>query len=282
MHVYSGGPVMNHKTTKKDVLITVAAAAVCLFLYLVLGRFIKNLFQNDFAGYFAGQLFLAVLAMCAAVFLKKTALFKSEGKYLGKGWLSAGFLFVLFLLWFFLGLPEIAKATITSTELILFLGQMFLVGFGEEVLFRGLIQRTLHRYFGETSLKQVLTAIFFSGVIFGGVHLFNGVGAKIPWAAAAIQAAVNIFSGMYFGAIYYRTGKNIWYMIFLHALYDMLGFIAGGRLSGNTPVNIISAPSGEGWFVYLIWIAVYTLVTLFVLRPKKTAPLLKKEEDQTA
>ncbi|MDO4192699.1 MAG: CPBP family intramembrane metalloprotease [Erysipelotrichaceae bacterium] len=273
---------MNQKATKRDVLITVAAAAVCLLLYLVLGRFIKNLFQNDFAGYFAGQLFLAVLAMAAVIFLKKTALFKSEGRYLGKGWLSAGLLFVMFLLWFFLGLSEIVQATITKTELILFLGQMFLVGFGEEVLFRGLIQRTLHQYFVETNLKQVLTAIFISGVIFGGVHLFNGIGAKIPMTAAVIQSAVNIFSGMYFGAIYYRTGKNIWYLIFLHAIYDMLGFIAGGRLSGNAPTNIMSAPSTAGWIGYLIWMAVYALATLFVLRPKKTAPLLKKEEDQTA
>lgn len=272
---------MNHMTTKKDVLITIAAVSVCLLLYLVFGRFIKNLFQNDFAGYFAGQLFLAVLALGAAVFLKKTDLFKSEGRYLSKGWLSAGLLFVLLLLQLLLGLPEIIKATITGTELILFLGQMFLVGFGEEVLFRGLIQRTLHRYFGETSVKQVLTAVFLSGAVFGGVHLLNGVGAKIPLASAVIQAVVNIFSGMYFGAIYYRTGKNIWYLIFLHAIYDMLGFIAGGRLSGNTPVNIMSAPSLEGWGGYLIWIAVYTLVTLFVLRPKKTAPLLKKEGDQT-
>lgn len=273
---------MNRKTTKKDVLITIAAAAVCLFLYLVLGRFIKNLFQNDFAGYFAGQLFLAVLALGAAVFLKKTGLFRSEGRYLGKGGLSAGLLFVLLLLQLFLGLSEIVQATITRTELILFLGQMFLVGFGEEVLFRGLIQRTLHQYFGETDLKQVLTAVFFSGVIFGGVHLFNGVGAGIPFSAAAIQSVVNIFSGMYFGAIYYRTGKNIWYLIFLHAIYDMLGFIAGGRLTGNTPVNIMSAPSLESWAGYLIWIVVYSFVTLFVLRPKKTASLLKKEEDQAA
>lgn len=273
---------MDHKTTKKDVFVTVAAAAICLFLYLILGKFIKNLFQNDFAGYFAAQLFLAVLAMAATVFLKKTDLFKPEGRYLGKGWLSAGLLFVMFLLWFFLGLSEIVHATITRTELTLFLGQMFLVGFGEEVLFRGLIQRTLHQYFEETSLKQVLTAIFLSGVIFGGVHLLNGVGAKIPWTAAVIQSVVNIFSGMYFGAIYYRTGKNIWYLISLHAMYDMLGFIAGGRLSGKTPVNIISAPSGDNWIGYFIWTAVYILVTLFVLRPKKTAPLLKKEDNQTA
>ena len=273
---------MNKKTTKKDVLITVVTAAVCLFLYLVMGRRILKLFQNDFAGYFAGQLFLAVLALGAAVFLKKTDLFRSEGRYLGKGWLSAGLLFVLLLLQLFLGLAEIVSATITGTELILFLGQMFLVGFGEEVLFRGLIQRTLHQYFGETDLRQVLTAVFFSGVIFGGVHLFNGVGAGIPFSAAAIQSVVNIFSGMYFGAIYYRTGKNIWYLIFLHAIYGMLGFIAGGRLTGNTPVNIMSAPSLESWAGYLIWIVVYSFVTLFVLRPKRTASLLKKEEDQAA
>lgn len=273
---------MNNKTAKKDVLITVVTAVICLLLYLVIGRFIKNLFQNDFAGYFAGQLFLALLALGAAFFLKKTDLFTSEGRYLRRGWLSAGLLFVLLFLQLFLGLSEIIKATITRAELVLFLGQMFLIGFGEEVLFRGLIQRTLHRYFGETSFKDVLTAVFLAGAVFGGVHLFNGVGSGIPLTAAVIQAVVNIFSGMYFGAIYYRTGKNIWYLIFLHATYDMLGFIAGGRLSGNTPVNIMSAPGREGWIGYLIWIAVYTLATLFVLRPKKIEPLLKKEKDQSA
>lgn len=84
---------MNNKTAKKDVLITVVTAVICLLLYLVIGRLIKNLFQNDFAGYFAGQLFLAVLALGAAFFLKKTDLFTSEGRYLRRGWLSAGLFF---------------------------------------------------------------------------------------------------------------------------------------------------------------------------------------------
>ena len=89
---------------------------------------------------------------------------------------------------------------------------------------------------------------------------------------------------MYDGAVYFRTGKNIWYMIVLHSLYDLTLLIANGRLSGRTVNSILNFGGGEltpklVLIGILAWGAIYLLPTLFILRPKKLKPLLAEKKD---
>ena len=271
---------MKQKTTKRDVLITIVTVYVCFFTYFFLGRWMRGLFDNEFAGFFVSQVFLSVLAAAAAFFLKRTDLFHSDRSYLKKGWLSAGFLFFLMAIQVLVSVGKLFQITVTPAEVLLFLGQMILVGFSEEVLFRGLIQRAMHDHFGEGTLAQVLEAIILSGLLFGCTHLMNGFSSGVSFRAAGVQAMVTAFIGMYFGAIYFRTGKNIWYMIFLHAVYDMLGMIAGGRLGGTPTQSVLNMAESQSLVGMIEAAALYLCVTLFVLRPKKTEALLGKDEEQ--
>ena len=268
---------MKKKTQLKDVLITIAVSIASVLIYTSLGRKIRPLFTNDFAAYFASQTVLALLALLCVFFLKQMDLFKTDREAFKTGWMSAGFYGVLFILETVIAFLTAGGITVTIPELILFILQGFLIGFGEEVLFRGLIQRTIHSYIGEKTHRQVLLAVMISGVIFGMTHILNSLITGIDFAAISVQMAVTSFMGMYLGAIYYRTGKNIWYVIILHGLYDMLSMIVAGRLSGVTINEILSSSGNAGGIQMVIWIALYFGMTLLVLRPKKIEPLLDRE-----
>lgn len=92
-----------------------------------------------------------------------------------------------------------------------------LIGLSEEFLCRGWIQNEMIERFGNNR-KQVILSLILSGLLFGLMHISNfflGQGA-IETIAQIIQT---VAVGFLFGAIYYRS-KNIWLVVFLHALWD--------------------------------------------------------------
>ena len=90
--------------------------------------------------------------------------------------------------------------------------------------------------------------------------------------SVAFQAMVNIFIGIYYCAIFYRVGKNLWFMIFLHGIYDLIGLINQGRLNGAALSDVIAPQqlTGRSFGLGLLVLGgIYLLITIFVLRPKK-------------
>ena len=257
-----------------QMLYALAAAFVCLLIYKLLGKPITGLFSNDYIGSFTAQLFFAVIVTIAVFLLKRTDIYHSESACMKTGWLSAGLMFFIILFYLVIGAFSFVTVTASWWEILLVAGQAFLVGYCEEALFRGLIQKSLHQYIGEDTRGKVIACIVLSGLIFGLAHLSNVT--VVSFGAAAIQAAVTAVTGIYFSAIFYRCGKNMWYIAFIHGLYDLAGFIAGGRLSGNpiTPIN--ENVTQYGWYVVLFWFVIYGLAAAVVLRPKKLDPLLRR------
>ena len=271
----------------KNVLLSVAAAFICAFVYHVIGRAVYGVIADDYLSPFLAEILFAVLAAGTVILLGKTDLYRSDPAYLKSGWTSAGLFFVQFAVLGFFGLARLIAngAHITVMQWLLVIGHVILIGFSEEVLFRGLIQRSFHRLFGEDSFAHVLLAVICSGLVFGCAHLIN-MDRGNPALAAVLQAGVTVFIGMYLGAIYYRTGKNIWYVLFLHGFYDFLGMIMNGRANGST-LNSVLSPNSEALTAQgvalnvLVWGSVYFGVTLLVLRPKKLKPLLSGGKDGT-
>ena len=267
----------------KDLVLSVAAACICVIVYHVFGHMIDGVIADDYLRTFLAEAVFAALVTGSVILLKKTDLFRSDPALLKSGWTSTGFLFLVLSVLGLLGFAKLLNgASITPVQWLLMIGHVILVGFCEEVLFRGMIQRALHGLFGEDSFAHVLLAVFCAGIIFGCTHLIN-MDRGNPMLSSVFQAGVTCFMGMYLGAIYYRTGKNIWYTIFLHSLYDFLGMIVNGRANGSTLSSVLS-PSGssltvEGVMLAIsVWGIVYFLNTLFILRPKKVEPLLAKGE----
>lgn len=150
-------------------------------------------------------------------------------------------------------------------HILAFWGAMLLIGFTEELAFRGLVAGALLEGFG-TGRAGVWKAAALSGLLFGAAHLSNALGASLP--GVCIQMAVTSVLGMLFAAIYFRSG-NLWVTILLHAAMDAASLIGSGLFlgasGGDTVAEAISAYS----LVNLTPALTYLIPTVFLLRRSK-------------
>ena len=81
--------------------------------------------------------------------------------------------------------------------------------FGEEMLFRGVILFSLSRAFGD-GRWGTLAAVILQGVLFGALHIYQGV------SGATVAAALGIGLGL----VWWGSGRNLWAGIVIHGLID--------------------------------------------------------------
>lgn len=101
----------------------------------------------------------------------------------------------------------------TVLESILYVFSMLLVGFLEEIIFRGFL-------FVEMAKDNVKTAIIVSSITFGIGHivnLFNGSGADL--FSNMLQVVYSIAAGFLFTIIFYKT-KSLWPCIITHSVLN--------------------------------------------------------------
>jgi uncharacterized protein len=132
-----------------------------------------------------------------------------------------------------------------------------LVGWSEEVMFRGVWLRGLFRSFG------IWVAIIGSSLIFGAIHLLN-VFLTGDLHGAVLQAASAFLSGVFLAAVRLRSG-SLWTGIVLHGLWDAGTFLvaAGGATAG---VAATAAPTAMGDYGVVILSVPLFLLGLFFLR----------------
>lgn len=121
------------------------------------------------------------------------------------------------------------------------LANTMLVGWSEEVMFRGLWLRGLHRSFG------IWVAILGSSLIFGAMHVLN-VFLTGDLNGAVVQATAAFLSGVFLAAVRLRTG-SLWTGIVLHGLWDCGTFLvaagataAGANAMGEFGSVVLSIP----------------------------------------
>ena len=103
----------------------------------------------------------------------------------------------------------------------------FLVAVLEEVLFRGMLLRTLEQELG------TWIALALSALIFGGAHLLNENASL--WSATAIA----VESGILFGAVYIFT-RALWLPIGLHWAWNYFeGYVYGTPVSGAQQLGLL-------------------------------------------
>ena len=89
--------------------------------------------------------------------------------------------------------------------------------FTEEVFFRGILQRTMM-----DSLKKPYLAILLTGILFGLYHfpfayyLWDDTAGNIMYSLRMVMTE-HVLTGCAFGFIYYKSNKNLWSCIILHA-----------------------------------------------------------------
>ena len=138
-----------------------------------------------------------------------------------------------------------------GTALIIALG----AGFFEEYFFRGLFLKLAFQD-GIRSSKQVLGVVLLSALSFGLAHLGNLT--HQPLNATLFQVYYATAYGIFFAAIYLRTG-SLWWTIILHFLIDFGSVL----ISQSTQ----AAPATSIWN-FIFWLPLIAL-GLFLIRPKK-------------
>ena len=115
------------------------------------------------------------------------------------------------------------------------LGLALMAGIGEEVSVRVLPISVMMRDWMDE--KHIPFIAYSTAVLFGLFHLLNVlVGA--PFDVTVIQIIMAIGLGIFFAALYLRTG-NIMLCIIFHTIHDMLGFMVVG-LTENGVIQSLS------------------------------------------
>ncbi|UPM43018.1 CPBP family intramembrane glutamic endopeptidase [Halocatena salina] len=140
-----------------------------------------------------------------------------EALWIGLGWIMAfgsvvGLLIVVLLLGLNPGQNQIQGLVAENPDLIplLIVLTIVLIGPGEELLFRGIIQGSLRERFGP------MTAIILASVIFASAHVGSLTGSL---GDRAITVGVLLVPSLIFGIAYERT-NNLVVPSLIHGLYN--------------------------------------------------------------
>ena len=125
-----------------------------------------------------------------------------------------------------------------------------LIGFVEEVFFRGLILRSL-------AARGALRAVIVSSVLFGLMHSVNVLFGADP-AATLLQVGYATAMGFGFAAVTLSTGV-IWPLIIIHGLTNAAGFVTAG-------VTISTGVTSADVMVSAIYIVGFTIYGVIVLQ----------------
>lgn len=266
---------------KRNILLTFVVIIAILLILQLTGHLFDGV-SDTFLADFLLKLRSVVLAVLGALILRRMWIYKRfDGKLLKKSWATG--LPELLIGFFALSGFIIRKRTVSAEpiDIVFFVLEMICVGIHEETVFRGLLQNAFHEIFGEDTVKHVILATVCAGVTFGLLHLTNALEPDISLSDAAIQALSACGGGIFYGAVYFRTGKNLWYCALIHAIHDMAIFLAQGALSGASSSAVISQSSQSASVGMMIGQTVgYALIGLFLLRKRKAEPLLTKPETE--
>ena len=172
-------------------------------------------------------------------------------------WLPILFIVLFFAVAVLIGLPPLSI-------LAIMLVNSLIVGWSEEMAFRGILFSALRTWIA------IWPAIIVTTVLFGAVHVLNGFGTG-DWGNAVIQACTAAMSGLIFMAILIRTGSIIPAMA-VHAFWDYGLFTMSAALRGHSG----EAPAAEaGIAVLLVPFALALpnfLYALYLLRNVRSEP----------
>jgi membrane protease YdiL (CAAX protease family) len=125
-----------------------------------------------------------------------------------------------------------------------------LVGFSEELMFRGLLFYGIQSSFGSR------WAVVVTAVIFGLVHSLNGA-LTGKWNQAAEQAVLNVFSGFWLGVLRVYLNSII-PLIVIHWLWDFGLFAGGSRKTASVKSaslgDIVPLACELTLFLYALWL----------------------------
>ena len=140
---------------------------------------------------------------------------------------------------------------------VLFGAYCLLIGFFEEVLFRGIIFALILSAFEKTQ-KGLLWTYVLSSVDFGLIHLLNVLQSG---GAAVLQAGYSILTGGLFAFVWIKT-KNILFPALIHAVYNFCGLLYT-KDAGLGLGSVIDLPTGVMMAIIAVICGAFVLISVW-------------------
>ena len=255
------------------ILVFILALNIPSFLLMQFGPsfFLTN---GDFVFQGTVEAVGALVAIGMVFALKLGYIWKEKGTDMFSGFVSAGYFIIISLVSLVLTVssllsgPQIIPLA-PKWKVVVFAVTVLLIGFTEEVFFRGIISNLFYEKHAKDS-AGVWTATIYCGFVFGLMHLTNLAGSN------PIGVLVQVFNacmmGMALTAVYYRC-RNIWALVMVHALVNFCGAFAAGILEGGSLSDTISS--------YNLWQLLsalpYIAITFVLLRPSKMKKIIERQ-----
>ena len=187
---------------------------------------------------------LAVLAAGATLFVKLNGL---AGKYGLDRWAAHPAR-----LWYFVPMIVLATGNLWGGVRVIYPGaaqvwavlSMMLIGYVEELLFRGFLFRALLKKDGATP------AILISAVTFGIGHIVNLLAGQ-----ASLETVIQVFFAIAWGFIFtlaFMKGGSLWPCIIIHALVDVASTFSAGSMTAEM-VYMIATIAVAAVYVPWLW-----------------------------
>lgn len=135
-------------------------------------------------------------------------------------------------------------------------------GVNEETIYRAIPVSIMMK--NHPSRKRMWAAALISAAVFGLVHMSN-VGAGAALVGAIVQSVNAMCLGLFFVAIYLRSGNILLTMVF-HALHDVIALTDPAQVTG---VFTTSSFSASDLAILAAIAAVYAAAGIFLLRKSK-------------
>lgn len=260
------------------VVIGVIIAALFLFVLRLAGTALS--FMAELPGYgssMLGELIAGIAALGVLALFGYTKVLKEKGVGFAKGFYIGGFFVGYCGLEIFAMIYLQAMEGITHVEpvlnILIFIVTMILIGWTEEIFFRGVILNLFLDSFSKTK-GGILAAIILSSVIFGGMHIAN-IFSGVEVVSALVQAIQASLLGIIFAAVYVRT-KNIWIGIIMHACIDFVGLMPSGIFGVGTEIDGLNNIS----LVNLISVPIFLIPCIVLLRKAKLEEIVRRENGE--
>jgi membrane protease YdiL (CAAX protease family) len=265
-----GIPMKLDRLTKKY---PIMAAILVVLIMTILTESPVSLLRNAFAplmGRFYGDYLAdALVNTFGTVCLLLAAVVVGLGGKLGlkrpRPWAAALLGWPLLLL----AIPDVdlSELVFDPILLVIFIFLFFGIGFIEELLFRGYVQGFILRNWDGTYWR-LIGGVLLANLIFASAHLVNLALGRTTLLYALGQFTFAFFFGVFFSALYVRSG-SLWPGIGLHMLYDFMVNLDAFSPDALPRSEIVRTNTPEGLLIGLLLTLPLLLVGLFYLRKSK-------------
>ena len=236
---------------------------------VIASKLYSSLLNGKYIIYAVSEFVVFVFAIVLLIIRKKWYIFKKKKINFGESIKLCLPILVLSVIIALANATELIGTNVNVNNLISLVIYVVLIGFFEEIFFRGIIENELLEKYSNNK-KEILISIIISGVVFGAVHLTNLLAGQ-DLLTTMMQFVQTTAIGILFGMVYYKT-RNIWAMIFLHSFYDFSVLLSEVNLAtdcgyaSNVPISITAASMVASIILSLI----YLLYSASIFEEKKT------------